>query len=491
MNKKLFIFSVGLLVILTNMAVALTPVKSINEFRGEDSKRTYLFLINDQQFGILESVYQGESEFDGIDAFKFEEKLSFDYTALGNPMKIAIINRHYVNQDGSYIGTELNAAIDTNYQNLHLKRVNDSIIGFFTNNDVKQDIILEVPPHYFSIDNNMIDQLETFLAFQDINIGDTIYDTVFVPQVTQQTVFRGVVEDYVGIRYGNLFDSAYQINFTDPAIQKVYFTKEKKVILVDLETQNITVILSEDPMEKFAPPKATFGFSDFIARLPYYAIFLLIGGILSIPFLRNNYKNMEIYFALILGGTIYSLIGATQVPLQKWFASAYLIPGLKEGGSLYFYGIFNALITGIVQEALKIAIIAVVFFIRRPTLKPMIALGLFCGLGFGIYEACSLTGAALQSGAMSIFSWGMFERLFAILFHAATGALLGYSLVRGIKFVIIFWPSAVIVHTLINYMIVFLHRKVIDVAIFELIFAFISVVFALFVYLIIKQRRTQ
>lgn len=490
MIKKIQIIAVLLLVSLAGSAVAVEPIRSIERYRGEDSKRSYLFLTDNQQFGILESIYQGEAEFDDIDAFKFEEKLSFDYTSLGNPLKIAIINRHYVNRDGSYVGTELNAAIDTNYQNLHLKRVDDSVVGFFSINDVKQIINIEVPSHYYSIDNNMIDQLEAFLAFKGVNVGDTIIDTIFVPQVTQKTVYRGVVEDYVGINYGNLFDSAYLINFTDPAIQKVYFTKDYKVIRVDLETQNISVILSEDPLEKFSPPKPTFGFSDFIARLPYYAIYLLIGGIFSIPFIRKLYKNRDIYIALILGGAVCSLIGSTQVPLQKWFASAYLIPGLKEGGSLYFYGTFNALISGVIQELLKIIVIAAIFFIRRPTLKPMIAIGLFCGLGFGIYEACSITGAALQSGAMTIFSWGMFERFFAILFHATTGALLGYSLVRGLKFVLILWPAVVIVHSFANYLIIFLHRNVIDLAIFELIIAFIDIIFALIVYLIIGRKRT-
>lgn len=490
MNKNILVLSFVLLAGLTNIAAGVAPVKSIDEYRAEDSKRTYLFLTDNQQFGMLESVYEGEAEFDGTDVFKFEEKLSFDYNALGNPTKIAIINRHYVNQDGTYIGTDLSAAIDTNYQNLHLKRVGDTVVGFFNFNDVKQNINIELPPHFFSIDNNMIDQFEAFLAFKGINVGDTILDTVFVPQVTQKTVFRGVVEDYVGINYGQLYDSAYLINFTDPAIQKVYFTKDYKLIRVDLETQNITVILSEDPMEKFAPPKPTFGFSDFIAQLPYYAIYLIIGGIFSIPFIRKQYKNRDIYIALILGGAICSLMSVTQVPLQKWYANAYLIPGLKEGGSLYFYGMFNALISGVVQELLKVALIAAIFFVRRPTLKPMTAIGLFCGLGFGIFEACSITGAALQSGVMSIFSWGMFERIFAILFHATTGAIIGYSLVRGLKFVLILWPITVIVHSFINYMIIFLHRNVIDVAIFELIVAFIDIIFVLVAYLIIGRRRT-
>ncbi|MCP4703108.1 MAG: hypothetical protein GY865_00740 [candidate division Zixibacteria bacterium] len=487
MNKRIFVFAILLVVSFLNIAFAVAPVKSLDEYREEDSKRTYLFTVNNQQFGILESIYEGESEFDGIEAFKFEEKLSFDYTALGNPMKISIVNRQYVNKYNSYVGTDLNAAIDTNFQNLYLKHVGDSIIGFFSNNDAKQNIGTMVPPDYFSIDNNMIDQLEAFLAFYGVNVGDTIIDTVFVPQITQQTVFKGVVTDYVGIRYGNLFDSAFQIDFTDPAIQKVYFTRDHKVIRVDLETQNITVILSEDPIEKYSPPEPTFGFSDFIAQLPFYAIFILIGGIFSIPFIRKQYNNPDIYIALVLGGVICSLIGATQVPLQKWFASAYLIPGLKEGGSLYYYGIFSALISGVVQEFLKIVIIITIFVVRKPELKSMTILGLFCGLGFGIYEACTITGAALQSGAMSIFSWGMFERFVAILFHATTGTLLGYGLSRGFKYVLIYWTTAVLVHSIINYMIIFLHRNVINLAMFELLVAFINIIFVLAVYLIIKR----
>jgi len=56
MNKKILILSVLLLSGLANIAAGVAPVKSIDEYRGEDSKRTYLFLINNQQFGILESA---------------------------------------------------------------------------------------------------------------------------------------------------------------------------------------------------------------------------------------------------------------------------------------------------------------------------------------------------------------------------------------------------------------------------------------------------
>ena len=119
----------------------------------------------------------------------------------------------------------------------------------------------------------------------------------------------------------------------------------------------------------------------------------------------------------------------------------------------------------------------------------MIPIGLFCGLGFGIYEAGAITGAALQSGAMSIFSWGFFERFFAILFHAATGILLAYGLARGLGKLLIIWPLIALLHSFTNYLIVFLHRRVIDIGLFEIMTAFIVLVFTLIVYLIAGRKR--
>ena len=210
--KNILLISL-LCLISAGFAHAVTPLQSIEQFRGEATVRTYFFIYDNQEIGRLESKFVGRDEFENIDAYKFEEKLTFDYSTLGNPLKIAMICRHYVDKNGIYVGTDMNAALDTNYQALHLKRQADSIVGTFKSDETVRGISIELRPSFRSIDNNMIDQLEMFLAFRGVEVGDKLNDSVFVPQVIQKTVFRGTVESFGEVTYGNLTDSAYRIDF--------------------------------------------------------------------------------------------------------------------------------------------------------------------------------------------------------------------------------------------------------------------------------------
>jgi RsiW-degrading membrane proteinase PrsW (M82 family) len=179
----------------------------------------------------------------------------------------------------------------------------------------------------------------------------------------------------------------------------------------------------------------------------------------------------------------------TQFPLQKWYSDVHIFPGLNSGGSLFYYAIFSALISAVIQELLKLIPIVLVFLWKRPKQFLSVSLGVFCGLGFGIYEACSVTGAMYQSGAITIHSWAVFERIFSIIFHATTGAALGYGINRGFKHLAIIWLTMVAVHSFSSYLVVFLQKGIFDVVIFELFTALIYLLLVLGVYIMIKMAR--
>ena len=475
-------------ILLFNNLAAIPAVKSIDQWRQSGDERVYLFYVADKEFGKLQSTYKGEDDFDGLKAHKFEERLSFDYTALGRPMNIAFVNRHYVNRQGQYLGTDMNAAVDTIFQKLYIKRDSDIVMGEFDNGLAKQSINVFLPLPCYSIDNNMIDQLEMFLAFKNINIGDTLTDSVFIPQTTGKTSYKITVNDFVEVRYGDLFDSAYECQIIEPSVQTVYFTRDRRLIRLEQPSQNISVILYESPMEKLKPESPPFGFMDFIKRLRYYFIYLIIGGIFAIPVVRRNYKYWEIYAALILGGAMFPLVNLIQLPLQSWYTTSIMIPAVREGGSLYLYGSLSAVISGFVQETLKLIPILLIFAVRRPRIKTLIAVGMYCGIGFGIYEACQLTGGPLQLGLMGIISWGFFERIFAMLFHTSTGALLAYAVGRGWLKMVFAWLILAVIHSLTNYFIIFVHQKVLEIGVFELMIAFVDIIFAFAAYLIVRRR---
>jgi len=462
---------------------------SLEEYRDEGSKRIYQITINETPIGSLESVFEGDSKFENSPVYRFTEKLDLDFTSLGQSYSLQIDNKHYVDENGFYAGDDMTLIMGGQSQQLYLSKTDDSLLGYYVTNQPRQDVAQPMPGRIFSADNNMFGQYEMFLAFKDFELGDTISDTVFVPQAMMTAEVQIVIEDFGYVKYGELYDSAYACHYYKPSEMIAYFTRDKKLIRLDQTAQNLRAILSESPLDKAAPKKQPFGIRDFIKRIPLYLVYLILGIIFSSAFIWRYHKKPLIYIALILGGVVFPVLSVTQFPLQKWYSLTYLIPHVQGGGSLYLYGIVLPLLSGLIQETLKLIPIALIFFWRRPKQLYSVAVGLFCGLGFGLYEACSLTGADYQTGMMTIFSWGVLGQIFSIIFHMTSGAAMGYGLNRGFGYLTRIWIVVVLVHTLSKYLLVFLQEGVIDIGVFEFLVAIIDLLLLLGVYLLIKNAR--
>lgn len=462
----------------------------MEDYRSKGSKRTYIFYLREQPFGRFESKLDGRSKLESVSAYRFSEKLSLDLSPFGRDYAIEIESKHYVDDNGYYVGDDMSLLVNDREQKLFLTARPDSIVGYFVRDDSRQDAGVPVSGKTFAADNNMVSQYEIFLAFNDINVGDTIIDTVFVPQTMIRVPVEVIIEDFDWIRYGNLYDSAYVCHFVEPSEQIAYFTRSKKLIRLDQTAQSLQIVLSESPLDKMAPKEKQFRFTDIFWRLPVYLVYLIFGVIFTFPFIKKFYRKPDIYIILILGGALFPLLSITQHPLQRWYANEVVFPGMEAGGSLYYYAILTALMSGFIQELLKLIPIVLFFLLRKPKQLFSIALGIFCGLGFGIYEACSLTGAAYQSGSMEIVSWSVFERIITILFHTTAGAAVGYGINRGLKHLVPIWLVLVIVHSLSNYLVVFLQKGVFDIGILEILLAIIYLVLLLATYILIKKARS-
>jgi len=489
MRLKALLFLLIILPVLGQSASAHKAVTVMDEYREPGSERIYLFMMNDTRFGTLSSTYKGQADLDGHPGHLFRENLELDYSAIGNPLVLQIESEHYTDDRGRYLGENMTATAGEQVQRLSLIRSGDSLTGHFESAGTRRDINLALSPEMRAIDNNMIDQLESFLAFRSFEAGNTLSDSAFTPQVLVTTPYKVVIDAMRPIRYGDLVDSAYVCRFMAPAGQVAYFTADNRLIRLDLTGQNISIILSESPLDKTKPQSAGIGLGDLLHRLPLYLIFLLIGAIYTLPFIRKAYRHFEVYLALVAGALVFLLLDYTQVPLQRLYATAVLIPAVKGGASIYLYAIVSALLTGVVQEILKLIPIAAIDYWRRPRRGLLPATGLFCGLGFGIYEAAAITGAAYQSGAMPLISWGLFERIVTILFHGLTGFILAYGLQRGTKALITAWVVVVLAHSLINYTILFYQKGTVDTGLYEIIIAFFVMVMLLLTFVIMRRRR--
>jgi hypothetical protein len=258
---------------------------------------------------------------------------------------------------------------------------------------------------------------------------------------------------------------------------------------MDQPAQRLSAVLEESAFDRMAPQQRAFTFNDFLWRLPIYAIFIVFGALLAYPFVRGRFNKSVFYMAVIMGVLVYQLIKVTQIPLQQWYTLNYLIPGIRSGGSIYTLTLFPSLAAAFFQEFLKLLPLVLLWQWKKPRQTDLIALGVFCGLGMGVYEACYLTGAPFQAGTLGILSWGVWERLFAIVFHAVAGAVFGYALSRGWLKLLMAVLTMILIRFVTGYLIVFVQSRAIDVALMQIIHAMIVLITVLVAYLHIKASR--
>jgi RsiW-degrading membrane proteinase PrsW (M82 family) len=131
-----------------------------------------------------------------------------------------------------------------------------------------------------------------------------------------------------------------------------------------------------------------------------------------------------------------------------------------------------ALLTGLIQETLKL--IPLLLAGRWLKLKPiaLISLGAFIGAGFGWVEACHIVAPLFQARALTGYT--LIERVFTIMFHATMGAALGYGVAR--KQIWQFWLAAVGLHTLGTYLIVFVQLKMLTIKSLNIIIGLYDIV---------------
>ena len=179
------------------------------------------------------------------------------------------------------------------------------------------------------------------------------------------------------------------------------------------------------------------------------------------------------------------VISFIQVPLQLWIGIGLnSIWGQTVLTSwVYLTSIPQMLVSGIVQEASKLAPVIFLWYRRGRNITPLegLVLGAVAGLGFGVFEAVIFHNQILASG----WSWeyvqsgglvmlaGFWERFFSIGFHIAASALAGWGLARGKGWQ--FYLLAAFLHALLNYGVVLYSTGLFTVLLTEIYVAVMAV----------------
>jgi RsiW-degrading membrane proteinase PrsW (M82 family) len=173
-------------------------------------------------------------------------------------------------------------------------------------------------------------------------------------------------------------------------------------------------------------------------------------------------------WAILAVSALLTLLAVSfvQIPLQ-WWASQALSHFWSQSvlvDWLLLAGIPTILLSGLVQEGSKLVPIVFYWWRQGRSITPRmgLVLGAMAGLGFGVFEAVWVHNLVFASG----WSWSavqaggvlelaaFWERFFAVGFHIAVSALVGYGLAKGWGWQ--FYLIASGLHALLNYGVVLL-----------------------------------
>ncbi|MBN1212841.1 MAG: hypothetical protein JXA92_09720, partial [candidate division Zixibacteria bacterium] len=402
MMDRLYILLILALFLLPKIATAqdkdlpdsLTGAKylSFEQYRPVGETRQWTFVTRDTTIGRLVSVVKEDIKINGRRGYVIDEKLTLKYDRPENPMALDIEGDHYISDEGYYLGDKLKISVNENVEKFEFELEKGVLKGYFTRSGKKVEKTEPFATDLFAWENYFIDQLELFLAMRDINVGDTLRDTIYLPQSMYKSAITGTVDKFLYKEiYRNKFDSVFQIHLTQPQEFILFLTPDKRLVRIDFPQSRIRGYLDlvqKKPQTSTLRPKYTL--MTFLSTLPAYLFYLLV-TLLSLMFLvRKGFKWKRAYPALLIGVAVYFLMLLTQFPLQKYIIAKWLFPAVSTGGSFYSWGLSPALATGLVQEIIKLAVIIIIIFWFNPRLERFIIIGAFCGAGFGFMEACYL-----------------------------------------------------------------------------------------------------
>lgn len=157
----------------------------------------------------------------------------------------------------------------------------------------------------------------------------------------------------------------------------------------------------------------------------YALVFLVFAIIWLRLFFKGAFPQRKIYYlsAISLGALAFILTEPIQRPLQR-FLNTW---ASEQELSIWVLGLFLTLMTGLVQEALKLA--AAWLSRLSGDAIPWMTSCLAVGIGFGVWEAWRVV--ALPLGMVAIWSpYAVIERFSVIGLHIALSAIIAYGIER-------------------------------------------------------------
>jgi len=213
---------------------------------------------------------------------------------------------------------------------------------------------------------------------------------------------------------------------------------------------------------------------------------IVFGAIWLVAYWPPLFKRHWLWAVMAISAFLsLAAVSVIQIPLQIWVGRAlgYFWSAEILKSWLLLAAIPQILLSGLVQEGSKLVPVVFWWWRQGRSIDPKLglAIGAIAGAGLGVFEAVWAHNSIFASG----WSWetvqsmgllalaGFWERFFAVAFHIAASALAGYGLARGWGWQ--FYLAATLLHSLLNYGIIFLQSGLFTIVHLEIYVAVIAV----------------
>ena len=503
-----------------------------DQFRGIGDSRTWEIRLYDSAIGYVESTVGDASTPNGS---VLRRKVVTDYSLTGG-IRIESDGTHSLNLQSEYLGEKTSITMQGRSERLELSRRGSEVAGFATRGGEKiaQTTTLSSTIRY-AFDTPDIDLIEIYLATLDIKVGDSIIDTIFVPQVMSTMVLRGYVKQLASFdsKVLNRTDTAFHIHITEPQEQDWYFTINKCLSHVRWPQRNIGIyqtkvtrgkisaVATTTPATKLpaqnlksdtAPPQTSGLNRDslmarlqkaqkdrlgqggeppslptlaYIALLPHVIVYLLLAIVWFLVVTRGSLRQSLTWISIAVGVGLGIVALFTQIPFQRWIAMTIVYPAVTaEGGSLMLFGILPSVAGALIQGLLLFFGVGALSGRARGSARQLAILGGAVGIGFGFLEACYMQKGV---GITPLVNMALIERAFLLAFHVSAGALFGAYLFKNIRLAVIAAVALICANALFRYLPMLVQTRVVELGILYFIMAIVSLGIAIWAMMTIRN----
>jgi RsiW-degrading membrane proteinase PrsW (M82 family) len=201
-----------------------------------------------------------------------------------------------------------------------------------------------------------------------------------------------------------------------------------------------------------------FAGTHWDAILLSIALGLVFGAVWLFFYFPPIFKKQWFWVVIAVSAILsWSAIAFVQIPFQNWYVDAIThFWGSKDLSSWYLLIAFPlVLISGIVQEATKLAPVLLSWWRSKKSFTPRfgLMLGAVSGAGFGVFEAIWVHNQIFAQGiswsVVDNYALALWERVFAVAFYIATSALTGYGIAKKKGW--LFYVIAAFLHGIVNF----------------------------------------